>query len=207
MFKIPISIRYVFFILLTPFPGQLAVGAPIAVEIDAVGSGVIGGEAFTEASFRITAHGDTLGRRSPAPGVFDIPMASAAIVISGVSGGPAAFNEPTRVFATQAGVGGFSRNSPTNLGDLLNISGAAFANWDMLSDIGPVFEATLAPEPLSNATGLATSQGTLSFSAYHDGTFVARIIPEPTAALPTVAATFVGLGRRRGTPLSVSHHA
>lgn len=175
----------------------VASAATLTTTITATGTGTLGGTPFSNASFTITTTGETGNRVSFAVGSYAIPNTNATINIAGV--GTATFGEPTRTFVNQSvQAGGFSRslNGGLNGNDILYLNDvAAFSTWDLTTNFGPVSDAT--PVPVNQATGLATSAGTLNFSAYSNATLVA-VVPEPAAVLSAAAALPLLRRRRRG---------
>ena len=195
-------LRFIAACAAAPFVCFAAAGADAAVSqvtIDGTGTGTIGGSSFDHAAFTITAQYDTASRGTIAPGIFVAPNVQAAVTISGI--GNATFTQVTRTFVNEGvAVAGFTRD--TGFGDILNVDGPTFATWDLLGDVGPVFDAI----PVGQSLGLSTTLGTLNFSDYSNATFTA-VVPEPAAtaglALTALAAT---LGtRRRGNPRGASN--
>ena len=177
--------------------GSRARALPIEVTITATGSGTIGATPFTDAPFTLRLIGDTAARRTFSPEVSDIALTSASIEIAGV--GTAQFTGPTRVFGFRGNAlyppaGGFSRAGDAGV-DILDVHGAAFATWDMTTDIGPVFDADLS-DALPQAVNLGTTLGQLDFTAYANGTFTAHV-PEPTAAAGIGALALAAMTARR----------
>ena len=166
------------------------------------GSGQVGTTTFTNAAFTIIDIGNTADRTSLGFGWF-IDDTSASIAISGV--GSFNFLTPTRTFVNNtAETVGFSRGSGYGLDLYDGTADAAFANWDMLSSIGPISgSASLLQWSFSPVN---TDGGVLVFN---DGTsasvFTATVsgssVPEPSSLLLIVVGLvgIVGLSLRRGT--------
>jgi hypothetical protein len=172
---------------LTPLP---ALALPILfIHTGESGSGSIGGAAFVDRAFTITATGDTDDRQSFGGGFF-IDHLSASISIDGV--GVFNFVTATRTFFNDTfDIPGFSRAGLGGL-DLYNGPIDAFLDgWDMLSSIGPVPGSISLLQWLSSP--VITDGGQLIFdNATTTGTFQAivgqQIIPEPaTVTLFTMA--------------------
>ena len=185
--------------MLTAWASPAAQAAPIEVTISGTGSGTLGSLSFSDAGFTIRTTGDTAARRTIdffPPEVYDVPMDTAEISIAGLP--TATFSLPTRVFVNHGRGGpasaGFSRGGSDGT-DILNIESSAFATWDLLTNIGPVFDATLGP--LSQAGNLGTSAGPLTFTAYRNGTFNAVVVPEPAGLIAVAASALPLLLRRR----------
>jgi hypothetical protein len=168
--------------------------APLEVDISATGTGTIGGVPFSNSIFLIRMYADTANRQLVQPGIYHISPVASSIEIWGI--GTASFTLGTRVFVNNPNqIAGFSRAGTTG-SDILDVDGSAFSTWDLLSDVGPVFDAT--PHPVSQASGLATTLGTLNFTAYSNSTFTANVVPEPGAVMLLILGLAVGvLDRRR----------
>jgi hypothetical protein len=150
---------------------------PITFTYTGTGSGSLGGSAFSDAAFTITATGDTDDRQSFLGGFF-IDHGSAVIDIQGL--GSISFLTATRTFVNNAvAVVGFSR-AGTSGSDLYNSFDVAdYATWDMLTAIGPIASSFgLLQWDLS---AVNTGGGVLSFnSAVTRGSFQARLaVPAP----------------------------
>jgi len=180
-----------------------ALALPLTTTISATGSGTIGAASFNNASFVITSVGDTAARQPISPSLgFYIDNTTASINISGI--GLANFTLATRIFVNNTKSGaGFSRAGAGG-DDILDVEGATFASWNMLTNVGPVFDADLIP--IGQAHNLSTTLGTLSFSSYSNATFQA-VIPEPTCASTSAALLSVlrrTARRRRNVTLARS---
>jgi hypothetical protein len=178
------------------FAGAVAQAVPIQITINGTGSGTIGSDSFTSALFTINLTGDTDNRVDPATNVYGIPLSQATIDIAGI--GEATFTFTSRAWVNRnLSLAGFSKDlfgDGSSGPDIVDVDGAAFATWDMTTNVGPVFDAEL--QPVSQAQNLDTSRGALSFSAYSNGVYTA-LVPEPTGLLLLAAGIPLALRRRR----------
>ena len=180
-----------------------ALALPLTTTISATGSGTLGAASFNNASFAITSVGDTAARQPISSSVgFYIDNTTASINISGI--GLANFTLATRIFVNNTfSVAGFSRAGAGG-DDILDVDGAPFTSWNMLTNVGPIFDADLVP--IRQAQNLSTTLGSLSFSSYSNATFQA-VIPEPTCAGTSAALLSVlklTARRRRNVTLARS---
>lgn len=165
---------------------------PVTFTHQGVGSGSIGGTSFTNASFTITAVGNTLNVQSFGVGVF-IDHDSAMISITGV--GTFLFTTGTRTFVNNtAEIVGFSR-AGIDGGDLFDGPiNPQFATWDMLSSIGPIAgTANFLQWVNPQLPAVFTNGGQLIFNdgpspAIFTATVAPGEIPEPATL------TLLGLG-------------
>ena len=146
---------------------------PITFTITAVGSGSLGANAFTNASFTIAAVADTSAvRPGPVPGVFEIPNSLVTVSVAGLP--TATFTIPINVVDNQ----GLSRagfGAPTLGTGLLTVNNPAFATYGLTAPIGP-----LAGTPFfSPGVAFATTGGNFTLTAVTGATFQASPVPEP----------------------------
>lgn len=184
-----------FILLLCP---SFAAAVPILLTHEGNGAGTIGGTAFANTSFVISAVGDTDNRVEIDFDTFAIEHDSASISIDGV--GEFSFTTPTRTFVNDDLVG-FSRSSGGGLGgeDLFNgPSVPALSPYVLLTSIGPVPGSgnLLQWDSVPNIT---TSGGVLNFDDMGgiNSTFTARVVPEPASGILAVVASLVIALRRR----------
>ncbi len=180
-----------------------AFAAPIKFIHTGIGSGSIGGTAFTEAAFTITSLGDTDNRSSGAAGVFALVHDTSSIDIDGV--GTFALTSDTRTFVSNTlELVGYAQ-AVADFGDLIDgPNDAALSSWDMLSPIGPLAgtgEILQWGGPVvDDIPFVVTDGGNLVFAdaASVNVTFQAIIVPEPvTCSLLLVGMTAMGILRRR----------
>jgi len=181
----------------------IAHAAPIVFQHAGSGSGTLNGVPFFNSPFVITAFGDTSQvvyayPGNPAVSVWYIDHTSAQIQIGGV--GTYSFFTPTRTFVNnkvdppEPGIVGFSRAGNSGL-DLFNgPQDALFDTWTATTSIGPVTGNGHLGQ--WNNSPVVTTGGVLEFNANEivPTTFIATVIPEPTAAT-------IGLGLL--TPLTL----
>ncbi len=180
-----------------PSPGS---AIPIEYTFSGSGSGTVGATPFSAVNFEIIALADTTNVVSIFTGIFMVQAASASVQLQGI--GTATVTEGTGVFSNTGNCSngpscvGFSRfTGSTTTSDLLDLSNAAFAGYNLQSSFAPVFDPT--PFAVNQFANLSTSLGSLSFSSAQDVTFEASTelapVPEPSTLLlfGTMAA---GLG-------------
>ena len=149
---------------------------PIIYTITAVGSGSLGANVFTNASFTIASVAD-IGAVIPGgrPGFFEIRNSLTTITVDGL---------PTATFITRINVVvnqelsrvGFGAPAPPTTGmPPLFVSNPAFATYDLTTLIGP-----LAGTPFfSPGVAYATTGGNFTLTAVTGATFQASPVPEP----------------------------
>jgi hypothetical protein len=138
----------------------------ITYTLDATGSGSLGGMAFTNAAFTITVTADTMNIVNCGSGVFSVDTLSADISIAGFD--TATILIPTRIFDNNSvSALGFSRASCDG-GDYFDIRNGAFANYNLATGIGPIFD----PNPFWVQFGnVPTTGGNLNMSSAQNVTF------------------------------------
>jgi hypothetical protein len=171
---------------------------PIEFRFSGVGTGTAGARNFTNASFVITAVGETddIVTIAGIPGPIYSITAPAVIDITGIGSGP--ITTPTRVFQNDTGGTGSSPSLglsrlPHDTGtDLLDMVDPAVLGYRLRTSLGPIFE----PDPVVVPQSLATEFGTVSFSGVESFTFQATLVPEP-AGLSLFPIAALVLRRRR----------
>jgi len=162
-----------------------AIGNPITFTLTGTGTGTVGATPFTEATFTLKLTTDTSLIIDAGGGVYQTPLTTATIDISGI--GLATIMDQMEVFcATTIPSAGFA--DYTKYLDLCVMSDAAFAAYTLTTPIGPVSSAAL--HPVAQFQNVPTTLGSVSFSSYHDGTFTAAFGTGsgiPTASAPGLA--------------------
>jgi hypothetical protein len=155
------------------------------------GSGSLDGTSFTDRSFTITAHADTLAVLD-----FGGPLSnnsiSASINIDGL--GTFSFVSPTQTFFNDGlDLPGFSRGEPPFLDLYSGPASATLNGWDMTTAIGPVSGSAQLLQ--WNAFAILTSGGILRFD---DGTTAGSFAASLAAAAVPVPGAFLLFGSGLG---------
>jgi hypothetical protein len=167
------------------------------IHTGSTGAGSVGGVAFADAPFVLTARGDTENIDNYGFGV-SIDHDWAQIAITGV--GTFELLTGTRTFLSVGGIVGFGRALTVPPSTDLYVGptdAAAFAGYDLTTSIGPVAGATRLVfwdfEPLIQSTGgIIRFDNILSMT----GTFQA-VVPAPATGGALAFAGMVALRRRR----------
>ena len=170
---------------------------PISYTFEGVGTGSLGGTAFTSEQFTISVSADTDLVVVPFPGssLSRTENLAANISFSGGSGG--IFTVPTSTVVRR------------DLGDIifgrLDFNLALFStfrpeymSYDLISDIGPLTD--LNPEiPLNQFSNVPLDTGLLTFSSIDTITFQAAVVPIPAAVWLFCSGLLgmIGIARRK----------
>jgi hypothetical protein len=149
-----------------------AAASPVTYTLSGTGTGSLGADPFSDASFSITATADT-SSITESLGVFFLSDSIATLFVSGV--GTATFTVPTMMVDNTAGAAGISAPNQ-NMTILANYS-PAFSSYDLSSSLAPV-SGTPAFNP---GTGFATTVGDFTLSSVSSVIFQAEVVPEPSA--------------------------
>jgi len=168
-----------------------ALALPIVYTYSGVGSGMVGGTTFGDASFTITANADT-DNIQPWMNAFGGPQnthLSTSIQIAGV--GIFTIITPSHTWLSQTNSGGLGANLGTNW---ITLDAPEFVSvgYGLATNFGPVVDST--PSDFSQFYGVQTSGGSLSIEPIQTVTFQAALVPEPaTYALMLVGVAALGL--------------
>jgi hypothetical protein len=169
--------------------------APITFTQTGTGTGQIGTTSFVDAAFTITALADTANCVRVQSGIYSENHSAASISISGL--GSYVFISGTRTFVNQnSDQIGFSRAGAQKYDLFSNLSGSAFADWDMLTSVGPVTGWAQLKQWQSPYPPVETTGGALVFddAQWTMCTFTATVgaTPEPST-FALLATGFIGL--------------
>jgi hypothetical protein len=175
---------------------QTATASPATYTLSGTGTGILGADPFSDASFSITTVADTSGI-TESLGVFSLSNSIATLFVSGV--GTATFTVPTMIVDNTAGVAGVS--APNQNKAILGDSNAAFSSYDLSSSLSPVSGSPL----LNPNTGFGTTAGDFSLTSVSFVSFQAEVVPEPSvfalfglASLCFILRTRMYIPRRHG---------
>jgi hypothetical protein len=170
----------------------LAAASPVIYTLSGIGTGSLGADPFSDASFTITSTADT-SDITESLDVFSVSDSLATLFVSGL--GTATFTIPTMTVDNTAGAAAIS--APVqNMAILANFS-PAFSSYDLNSSLTPV---TGTPA-FNSDTGFGTTAGDFSLSSVSSVTFQAEVVPEPSVfALLGIASIGLVLRNRKVKP-------
>lgn len=191
--------RYILALVIGTSCVSICSAVPIRFTHEGSGSGTLNGTPFGNASFVISAQGDTTNRQFlDFSSVYFIDHDTAEINLSGL--GTFAFTSGTRTFVNQGNsLVGFSRAGP-NGSDLFNgPQHALYSSWDMLTSIGPHsgIGSLLQWQAFGSTPSVTTSGGILIFDSPDSQATFTATIPEPSAAVLSLIAAIFSMFRSR----------
>ena len=161
-----------------------AAATPATYTFSGTGTGDVNGTGFTNAAFTITLTGDTTAITG-GPSIFQLTTA-ATIAIAGFP--LATVTDSVGIFSNTGGPAvGFQRTAGL---DLMDVSGAPFAGYQLATSLGPI--SGLTPFAVNQFNNLNSNQGPITFTDASNVTFQAVVgaAPPPVvvAQIPTLGA-------------------
>ncbi len=185
------AIRFGFVVLLL---AAMASAGTITYTEQAVASGTLGANSFTNATVILTLTGDTTNVVNQGGGFFSNTVGTFTGFVGGI--GTFTFTDSLQVFDNQVfspPAAGFG--SLTAGGSILDTFSNVFATYDLTTAIGPITGASFIRPDLF----FGTSLGTLNIQSAGDSTFTATAVPEPGSLLllGTGLSAMAGVIRRK----------
>lgn len=147
------------------------------------GTGSLNGVAFSNKSFTVQAIGNNSTISDPNSSIRWITAPSATLSIDGFA--PANFTGGVKLFRTTSGFSGLTNSGGANI---LALTDPALASWDIVSNVGPVYESVAAN--VNQWVNVGTSLGPTTFTSITNVTFSAGgsnpeapAVPEPSSEL------------------------
>jgi hypothetical protein len=152
---------------------------PIEVDISFMGSGSVGGTAFTDQTVTLIGVGDTGSVVQNVSGIFALNPVTLAVGVSGFGTGNFTPDSGTFFISNEnVSVAGFGETF-----DYIDFSDSAFATWDLQTSLGPVSGLDPVLTSLFGNPGLNTSLGLVEVTdaVTGSGTLAASTseVPEP----------------------------
>ncbi len=172
-----------------------AAAAPITYKISGIGSGHIGGHAFSDAALVVTGIGDTDFLVSIGGGASVNPLLSLEVAVSGQGTAQGVNAVDFYVNNTASGVGFLDEL----VGDIFDVLGIGLADFDGVSAFGP------STVDLDYLAAFMTTAGLFKLDSVGALSFVAELAPTPVPAPASswlavnamLALSWIGVRRRR----------
>jgi len=173
--------------LLTP-TSELVQAAPVTYTINANGTGSLGGTAFSDSDFVITAYADTEDVVPFGQG-FTVANFNINISVVGIGNGDLANanTSSSNRFTNLAGFGDIDQDLA-----ILAVSNPIFGSYDLKSSIGPI-----AGPPVKSFGSYPTTAGLFVMNSVTSASFTAVVVPEPSTSALFLAATLFFVACRR----------
>ena len=175
------------------FASERVQAVPMTYTINATGTGSLGGTAFSDSDFVITAVADTNNIESSDSGfgsIFIVINSNINISVTGIGNGD--FTNETQSVSNQGyNVAGFGDNGECLA--ILYVENPIFGSYDLSSPIGPI-----SGSPVYNFfdnASFPTTAGSFVLTDVSNSSFTAVVVPEPTTFL--LAALALLANRRR----------
>jgi hypothetical protein len=163
-----------------------AVGEPIAISIEGLASGSIGGIPFSDTPYLIEIAADTDNVYAPVPGVVAVSSDTATVFLGAF--GLATITDDTVFFVSNAGGGvGFSKDPGLDIIDLA--CDLDCSTWDLTTLFGPISD----PSPVVQGEDVETDLGTLIFTSTYLGATMTAVVAATPPAVPSLAPLGVAL--------------
>jgi hypothetical protein len=174
-------------LLASLFGAGFASAASITYTDSAIGSGTLGGTAFTNSLITMTFTGDTSNVSSPMAGIFENTVGTLMLNIASL--GSATFTDATQAVSNQTGtLAGFGDNTSGDF--IMGTHDPTFATYGLTTSIGPITNSSVidAGDPYE------TSQGELIFTSVGNATFTATLTSTSAPEPGSLVLVALGLG-------------
>jgi hypothetical protein len=174
------------------FPGFPLRASPIIYTFNGTAIGSAGTRNFADALFTIDVFADTADVQQ-SQRIFSVNDVRSTIEIEEI--GVGTFTTDKLVFCNQQlSTLGLNIRLGESGRDLLDMAEPPFANYELRTSFGPIFEPT--PHAVSLFVNQPSTLGNITLSSARDVTFVARVVPEPHS-LPLVLIVAAALTASR----------